>query len=249
MKLNKTFKIVAIVMVIFILVSSISFAIYFYLELNYDEQITERLTEDVVVINDLFGSMYLVKSDSGYIAIDTGFFNSFIEKGLKYNNISKADIKYIFLTHSDADHVNGIKLFKKAKIFFPAEERKMLDHKKQRFTFLPFYSNGFNIQQYILVSDNEEIELLGKKIYCISLPGHTDGTMGYIIGDKYLFSGDAFRIKNGKLDVPFKKQFVMDLKRIQHSLKKVASLDSVKYIFSSHSGFTTDYNFAVSDIK
>ncbi len=193
--------------------------------------------------------MYLIKSDSGYIAIDTGFFNSYIEKGLEYNHISKADIKYILLTHSDADHVNGIKLFNNAKIFFPFEENKMLDHKKQRFTFLPFYSNGLYVKKYSLVKDGEELNLMGKKIACISLPGHTDGAMGYLVDNNYLFTGDAFRIKNGKLDVPFKKQFVMDLNRMKRSLKKVAGLDSVKYIFSSHSGFTANFKFAVSDIK
>lgn len=249
MKFSKSIKIISIVVVILLVISAFSFTTYFYLMLNYDEQITERLTEDVIVVNDLFVSMYLIKADSGYIAIDTGFINSYIEKGLKYNNISKADVKYILLTHSDADHVNGIKLFNNAKILFPAAEKSMLDHKKQRFTFLPFYSNGFDIKKYRLLQDGDELDLMGKKVNCVSLPGHTDGTMGYIIDNKYLFTGDAFRIKNGKLDVPLKKQFVMDLNQMRQSLKKAASLDSVKYIFSSHSGFSADFNFAVSDFK
>lgn len=249
MKISKTLKAISIVILILIAVSAISFYTYFYLILNFDEQITEHYTKDVVVINDLFVSMYLVKTDSGYIAIDTGFFNSYIGKGLEYNNISKVDVKYILLTHSDADHVNGINLFKNARIFFPFEEKKMLDHKKQRFTFLPFYSNGLDVKKYSLVKDGEELNLFGKKINCISLPGHTDGAMGYIIDNKYLFSGDAFRIKNGKLKAPFKKQFVMDLNKMEESLKKVALLDSIKYIFSAHSGFTADFNFAISDLK
>ncbi len=56
-------------------------------------------------------------------------------------------------------------------------------------------------------------------------------------------------LKMEKLDVPLKKQFVMDLNQMRQSLKKAASLDSVKYIFSSHSGFSADFNFAVSDFK
>ena len=176
MKFSKPIKIISIVILILIVVSAISFYTYFYLTLNFDEQITEHYTEDVIVINDLFVSMYIINSDSGYIAIDTGFFNSFIEKGLEYNQISKSDIKYVLLTHSDADHVNGIKLFSNAKVLFPAAEKKMLDHKNQRFTFLPFYSNGFNIKNYTLIKDGEQLNLLGKNIKCISLPGHTDGS-------------------------------------------------------------------------
>lgn len=74
MKFSKPIKTISIVILILIMVSAISFYTYFYLTLNYDEQITEHYTEDVIVINDLFVSMYLIKSDSGYIAIDTGFF-------------------------------------------------------------------------------------------------------------------------------------------------------------------------------
>ena len=249
MKIKKPFKIFSIIVLILITVSTISFATYFYLTLNYDEQITEHLTEDVIVINDLFVSMYLVKTDSGYIAIDTGFFSSFVEKGLEYNKISKDEIRFVLLTHSDADHVNGVKLFRNAKILFPAAEKKMLDHKKQRFTFFPFYSNGIDFNNFLLLNDGDQFKLLGKNINCFSLPGHTDGTMGFIIDDKYLFSGDAFRLKNGKIDLPYKKQFVMNLNNMRQSLKKVALLDRVKFIFSSHSGFTADFNFAVSDLK
>lgn len=217
--------------------------------LHFDEQVSERITEDVIALNDLIVRMYLIKIDSGYIAIDTGYFESFLKKGLEYNNISFNEIKYVFLTHSDADHVNNLKLFKNAKIFFSEKEKKMLDNRKQRFTFLPFYTNEFNVNKFSLLNDGDEIKIANRKIKCISLPGHTDGSIGYIIDNKYLFSGDAFRIKNGRIDLPFKKQFVMDINEMKSSLKKVASLDSIRFIFSSHSGFTADFKFAVSPIK
>lgn len=249
MKIKKIFFGILIGLITLLIISTISFSIYFYLMLNYDEQVSERITEDVIVINDLFVSMYLVKTDSGFIAIDTGFFESFIEKGLEYNQISSKEIKYVLLTHSDADHVNNLKIFKNAKVFFPFKEKIMLDHKRQRFTFLPFYSNGFDIKKYTLVDDGAELLLANKYVKCISLPGHTEGSMGFIIDDKYLFSGDAFRIKNGKLAVPFKKQFVMNEVDIRKSIIKVSKFQSLKYIFTSHSGFTADFNFAFSMIK
>ncbi len=33
----------------------------------------------------------------------------------------------------------------------------------------------------------------------ISMAGLTVGSMGYLVDNKYLFSGDAFRLKNGRL--------------------------------------------------
>jgi hypothetical protein len=70
--------------------------------------------------------------------------------------------------------------------------------------------------------------------------------MGYIIDGRYLFSGDAFRIKNGKITVPNLKPFVMDLNEMKKSIEKVCKLKGVQYIFTSHSGFTADFSFAIS---
>lgn len=189
--------------------------------------------------------MYLVKSDSGYIAIDTGYFESFVRRGLEYNNITTEEIKYLLITHSDADHVNNINLFNRAKIFFPSEEKGMLDHKSQRFTFLPFYKNNIDMNGFLLTKDYDEIKIGGRKIKCISLPGHTDGSMGYLVDNKYLFTGDALRLKNGKIAIPFRKYFVSDKNAMLESINKVANLDSVEFIFTAHSGFTADFNFAV----
>ncbi|MFA5805228.1 MAG: hypothetical protein WC879_11335 [Melioribacteraceae bacterium] len=70
--------------------------------------------------------------------------------------------------------------------------------------------------------------------------------MGYIVDGKYLFSGDTFRIKNGKIAVPNRKLLTMDLTETKKSINKVSRLKGIKYIFTSHFGFTADFAFAVS---
>ena len=70
--------------------------------------------------------------------------------------------------------------------------------------------------------------------------------MGYIIDGRYLFSGDAFRIKNGKIAVPNLKLFTMDLNEMKKSIEKVSKLKGIEYIFSSHTGFSDNFDFAVS---
>lgn len=239
--------VIIITLIIFVVISAS--LIYYHLYKNYDEQVSERISNDVIVINDIFSSMYLVKSDSGYIAIDTGFFTGIIEKALELNQIKPEEIRAILITHSDWDHQNAVELFSSAKVYFPAEEKQMVKNKVQRFSFIPYLSNSYNIIKNKNCKDGEEFIISGRKIKCISLPGHTLGSMGYIIDDKYLFSGDAFRIKNGKIDVPYKKLFVMDLEQMKESLKKVSHLKGIEYIFSAHSGFTADFNYAISNIK
>ncbi|MCX6152385.1 MAG: MBL fold metallo-hydrolase [Ignavibacteriales bacterium] len=246
-KLN--YKKILLICAIFIAAVITTVVIYYYLYLNYGERVSERISDNIIVINDLFTSMYLVKTNDGYFAIDTGYYESTLEKGLKYNFILPGDVKAVLLTHSDFDHQGGIELLKHAKYYLSKEENNMILNKTRRLKFIPFISNSLKIDKYSLLNDNEEFYIGNRKIKCISLPGHTYGSMGYLVDDKYLFTGDAFRIKNGKLSLPYIKILAMNIDSMKYSLRKVAQLNGIKFIFSSHSGFTNDFDFAVSDWK
>ena len=242
-------KVVSKIMIVLVTVSILAVAIYciiYFLYYNYNEELSVRPTDDVIVINDLFTTMYLVRTDKGYIAIDTGYNKLIIRKGLENNNIKPEDVKAVLITHSDIDHQSAGELFYKAQIYFPKEENEMIEKKIPRFSFLPFIKNSINFKSYTLVNDNDSLLIDNRKIKCISLPGHTLGSMGYIVDGKYLFSGDAFRIKSGKIALPNRKIFVMDLDKMKNSIKRVSELKGIKYIFSAHSGFTADFGFAVS---
>jgi hypothetical protein len=61
--------------------------------------------------------------------------------------------------------------------------------------------------------------------------------MGYLVDGKYLFSGDAFRIKKGKLKPPHKKLFVMNLDKMNESIENVNKIKGIEYIFTGNSDF------------
>lgn len=221
---------------------------YYYMYLNYDESISCRITDDVIAINGLFSSMYLLKSDVGYIAFDAGFDENIIKRGLEYNNLTPSDIRFLFLTHTDTDHQGALKLFKNARVFIPEKELRMIKNHISRFASFPFYKNEINTDSFLDFKEGTS-KCFGKRIIkCISLPGHTLGSAGYIVDGKYLFSGDAFRIKNGKISLPFKKYFTMNINLMKKTLDMTASLQNIKYIFTAHSGFTADFKFAVSGL-
>jgi hydroxyacylglutathione hydrolase len=201
---------------------------------------------DVVIIKDSFTEMFLMGTGKGFIAIDSGFHSSSIRKGLAYNNIQPEDVKAVFITHSDIDHQYAAGIFTKAQFYFPEIELEMIENKIPRLRYLPFIKNSICLKYYTTVNDNDSIWIDNLKVKCISLPGHTLGSMGYIIDDKYLFSGDAFRIKNGKITVPQLKLFVMDLNEMKKSIEKVGTLTGIQYIFTSHSGSTANFSFALS---
>ncbi len=240
--INKIFKFSLILL--FLIFSGI--VIYYNLYLYFDEEISCRITEDVTVINGLFSSMYLVKSDSGYIAFDAGFDENVIRRGLMYNNIKPEDVRYMFLTHTDIDHQSAINLFKHSRIFIPHKEFQMIKNHIPRFAAFPFFFNEIKTELYDLLSENTEINAGNRNIKCIGLPGHTEGSMGYIVDGKYLFTGDAFRLKNGKLSVPLKKYFAMNINIMKKSIRLASTLHNIKYVFTSHSGFTADFKFAIS---
>jgi glyoxylase-like metal-dependent hydrolase (beta-lactamase superfamily II) len=236
-----------IIVLLSVLITTIAvYGVVYFLYYNYNEEISVRLTGDVIVINDLFSSMYLVKTDDGYIAIDTGYDRAIINRGLEYSKIKPEEITALFITHSDVDHQHAGELFYKARVYFPREEDEMIRNNISRIYLLPFIKNKNLFRNYILMNDKDSLKIGDKNIRCISLPGHTSGSMGYIIAGKYLFTGDAFRIKNGKLALPNRKFMVMDIDKMKRSIEKVAGLKGIKYIFSSNSGFTADFPFAVS---
>ncbi len=201
-------------------------------------------TGDVIIIKDSFTEMFLMRTSKGFIAIDSGFHSANIRKGLAYNNIQPEDVKAVFITHSDIDHQHAAGIFTKAQFYFPEKELEMIENKIPRLRYLPFIKNSICLKSYTTVNDDDSIWIDNLKVKCISLPGHTLGSMGYLIDDKYLFSGDAFRIKNGKITVPYLKLFVMDLNEMEKSINKICTFTGVQYIFTSHSGFTTDLSSA-----
>jgi hydroxyacylglutathione hydrolase len=233
-----------IIGVLFIIISG---TVYYFYELNADERISFKISRDIIQINDLAASMYLVKTDSGYIAIDAGFNPAFLREALEYNSINENEIKAVFLTHLDIDHRAGLDVLKYAIVYLPKIESTRIDG-LDRFNFLnPFIFSSIRINKFNTLVDNEELKISNRTIKCIALPGHTKGSMGFLIDGKYLFIGDAFRIKNGKLAVPYKKLLVDDVKEMKNSIRKTAELKGVQYVFTAHSGFTGDFDFAVSD--
>lgn len=96
----------------------------------------------------------------------------------------KLDLKYIIETHVHADHITSscpLKTkFTNAKIVLGE-------------------SNPIACAD-ILIKDGENLEFGNYSIKAMSTPGHTDGCMSYVVGDK-VFTGDALLIRScGRCD-------------------------------------------------
>jgi len=191
---------------------------------------------NIYAVNNLINTVYLLKTDSGYLLIDSGLNKDQLEASLKKAGINGVDVKWIFLTHSDQDHVSALPLFPNANIFMGKDELPLINGTMKRAFFggnkMP---PGINIDKITLLSDGQELLFGGVKLKCISAPGHTNGSMAYLTDNRYLFSGDAFMIDNGKIGVqPFAMNPELSRKTIEQLRE---TIDCSSIVFTSHYGF------------
>lgn len=202
---------------------------------------TKEVVNNIFSVKDTFVNLYLIKDSTQYIAIDAGNDLEAISGELKKLNIDPEKIIALFLTHTDGDHVAAIKLFKNAKVYLSRQEEQLLTGKKSRFLI---FGTKIDTKVYSLIDDQQIINIDKTKIKGILTPGHTPGSMCYLVNDKYLFTGDALSLKNGKID-RFNELFNTDTKMAYTSMAKITGITGVEYIFTAHHGYTDDYKSAV----
>jgi len=181
---------------------------------------------------------YLAASGSETVLIDAGMRGSSkkIESYLKTMGKSPSDIKYIFITHADPDHISGameIKELSGAKLVIHNGEMPALAgdsssrlRNKSRFVkilskllsgLIPFPSAKPDI---VL---KEDTEIAGFKI--INTPGHSDGSISIYLPGKVIFVGDSLTAdKKGNPKRPM-KLLAADMVQAKASVELIAGLD------------------------
>lgn len=206
---------------------------------------TGLLVDSIFCIKDSFVNMYLVKCNDGFIAIDGGNSIDGVKKGLSKLQINPEKVLAILLTHTDGDHVNGLSLFPNAIVYISKQEEQMINGETSRFLF---FGNTLSNRKYNTIEDNQIFSISSVVVHGILVPGHTPGSMSYIVNGKYLFTGDALGLKDGKI-CGFNEFFNMDTKTALESMSKLTNLPNVEFIFTAHHGFSNNYKEAVSGWK
>lgn len=192
---------------------------------------------NVFAVKDGMNSVYLVESESGYILFDAGTNAKNIESVLSENDINADDVRQIFLTHSDSDHAGALSLFPNAEIYINEDEIPLIDGTVKRNLF-GGNNISVDIDDIIRVHDGQTLSIDGIEILCIAAPGHTIGSMSYLVGGRYLFTGDAFTYRNGKLGI---HPFTMDKPQSRETIEMLIGIvqNSEIIVFTSHYGYFT----------
>jgi len=204
---------------------------------------TGIITDNIYAIKDSYVNIYFVRSDSGFVMIDAGNNIETIKAGLLNLNIDVEAVRAIFLTHSDGDHVASIPLFPNAKVFLSRQEEQLLTGETSRFFV---FGNKIKCDQYNLIDDDQVIHLPGLTIRGILSPGHTPGSMCYLVNDRYLFTGDVLKLIDGKVE-EFHHFINMDTDADKKSIDRLSGLEGVEYIFTAHYGVAKDFEVAFKD--
>ncbi len=182
----------------------------------------------------VYSNCYGVVSDEAAIVIDPGKCKPEVVNFLKSNKDKET---LILLTHAHYDHISGADELREitgAKIAIGATEAPSLRNPHFNLTdsirtgMKPFYAD-------IIFCDEQEITVGDITVKAIETPGHTKGSMCYLI-ENNLFTGDTLFYESvGRTDLPGgdSDDLLSSLNRIMLTFD-----DNIK-VFSGHGEPTT----------
>jgi glyoxylase-like metal-dependent hydrolase (beta-lactamase superfamily II) len=234
---SNRFKRLRIILIVIISITTVGFAIkMIYDKIEENERLkieheqhellreiclsTQELIPGIFVIKDDFVNFFLLKTDDKYIAIDAGLNTSNSREEISRLDIYTDDVVAVFLTHCHGDHIGALSLFSNATVYAGENILKTINKNLADRT----------------MADGETKELAGISVQCVFTPGHTIDSVCYLVDNKYLFVGDTLSLHDNQVGL-FISLFNDSDELQKDDIKKLAEMD-VKYVFSSHYGFT-----------
>lgn len=159
------------------------------------------------------------------------------DKILEYLDKNDLNLKIIFLTHAHFDHILALKeLLDKtgAECMLHECEEKYLNNSSLNLSSDTASEIGL-INNYKLLKDNDVINFDSITINVIHTPGHTEGSVCYLVNNDTLISGDTlFSGSIGRFDFPL-GNFENEISSIKN---KLLILNDETKVYPGH-GFST----------
>jgi len=158
---------------------------------------------------------YLIGDSKEAAIVDPGWeVNKILDIAKKHD----VNIKYVLLTHTDYDHINGV------KDIVNATDAIVYVHKEEANEI-----KKLGINKIKIINDNDEFNIGKIKVKVLHTPGHTPGSVCFLIKNK-LISGDTLFVENvGRTD-----RSMADPDKMTNSLKKLKKLDDDIEVYPGH---------------
>ncbi len=182
----------------------------------------------VQTIRDGFMNLYVLKTAGGLVCFDAGWRPAMAARGFEALGLNPRDVVAVFLTHLHWDHARSTGLFRNAEVFvgkheIPAKVPKWLKP----------------VRSLTSVTEGQILTVAGISVRVLETPGHTSGSVSYLAGERFLFSGDVIRLRKGDA-FPFPFWFNRDSRALAQSVRKLAGLNGIECLLTAHNGFTAD---------
>ena len=175
---------------------------------------TGEFLPGIYAVESGYVNCFLIRRGDKYIMIDAGMSVRQLEDGLATLGISADDVGAVLMTHTHGDHTAGLQLVDGVDVY----------------GMNPDIAN-------VELSDGETFEILGAEFMSIATPGHTYDSVSYLYDGRYLFSGDNLSLQANNVGL-FVSVFNDSDAQQEADIAKLARLDGVEYIVTSHHGFT-----------
>lgn len=165
--------------------------------------------------------------------------SAYIPRLIKHVKENEFRVKYILLTHGHFDHILGVNRMKKelkTKVYIHKNDLKLAQNMLEFMQAYNVPTDGYENPIIDGTLDELENPMVGENpIQIIETPGHTKGSVSYLITND-LFCGDTmFRKSIGRTDLPGG-----NFEEIKHSVKDVLfNLDGSTSVYTGHGEFTT----------
>lgn len=216
---------------------------------------------DIIAINSRINNLFFIpvravtSSGRDWIVIDAGSDAGAVKREMKRMSIDGDRVKGVFLTHTDYDHVASIVLFPNAVIYMSEQEKQMIDGstyrqfiKKNKLPELRdsnkiVYLSEYKVIEVITNWSGADVEdarggqqdaLCKHKVRMIPAAGHTKGSVMYVVDEKYLFTGDAFKTAGDRILV---HPYTMDRKQAEETIHRIKEeFNKYEKVFTAHYG-------------
>lgn len=193
---------------------------------------THAINDSVWCVKDRFVNAFIFRGNDGYLLIDAGLGEKKFKEEMDKIGINTEQVTTLLLTHTDGDHIGATGLFKNAAVYMHKDEEQMINGTTGK---TKFSKTVWKYGPYKLLENNEVLTLDGLRVKIIHTPGHTPGSVCYIIGEDYLVTGDNLIVAEGKYE-HFVEKFNMNTSEQIESLKILPDPSSYKYILTAHDG-------------
>ena len=181
----------------------------------------------------LHENTYVVSKNGFCLVIDPG---ADLNKINEYLNSKNLKTKAILLTHGHYDHIGVAKelsLIENCNIYASLYDKEIIEDAEKNGS-LKFNKKEITLDNAVYFSEEVILKIGEFEVEVIFLPGHTPGSVGYIIGDA-IFTGDTlFKGTCGRVDL-----YGGDKVSMKKSLKYLFTLDNLFKVFPGHGEATT----------